>query len=108
VEVDRGTTQLWYLATKLEQYARYRDQGGHDQVMLLLVTNGSGRSYYALRANDALARTGKAPLDLRVTTLAELRAHGAAARFWCSTSQTCDPLRPCVEAAARVIAIGQS
>jgi len=100
VEVDRGTTQMWYLATKLAQYARYRDSVGQDQVTLLLVTKGSGRSYNALLENDALpVRTGKAPLDLRVTTLAELRAHGAQARFWCGVSQTCDPLHPSVGAA---------
>jgi hypothetical protein len=93
VEVDRGTKRSHALAGKLARYATYHASSGRDRVMVLLVTTGNERGWELLRLNETLPeRVGMPPLDLLVTTNAEIAEHGAQARIWRSTSDPCDLL----------------
>lgn len=93
VEVDRGTKRLRPLAAKLAQYATYRGDSGRDQVTVLLVTTGYERGWELLHLNETLPeREEMPPLDLLVTTRAEIADGGAQARIWRATSGPCATL----------------
>src|SRR5205085_3467755 len=82
VEVDRGTKRSHAVAGQLAQYATYHASSGRDRVMMLLVTTGNERGWELLRLNETLPeRVGMPPLDLLVTTNAEIAEHGAQARI---------------------------
>lgn len=94
LEVDRGTMRVWRLAAKLARYYAYRCSVGCGQITLLLVTSGHERAATALRLNAMLAaRRGAPPLDLHVTTDAELAEHGARGRIWRGGGGLRDTLR---------------
>jgi hypothetical protein len=93
VEVDRGTKRSHALAGQLAQYATYHASSGRDRVIVLLVTTGNERGWELLRLNETLSeRVGMPPLDLLVTTQAEIAERGVQAHIWHSTSDPCDLL----------------
>jgi len=93
VEVDRGTKRLDALQAKLAQYGAYRAGTGRDQVTVLVVTTGYERGYELLHLNETLPRdVGTRPLDLLVTTRAEVAERAAQARIWRATAGPCDTL----------------
>jgi Replication-relaxation len=90
LELDRGTTSHRKVDRKLEHYYAYR---ATTTVTVLLVTLGSGRCREVLHRVEALAvERGTAPLDVRATTLDELRTHGPWASIWRTLDGTCGPL----------------
>jgi hypothetical protein len=95
VEVDRGTTRLWRLATKFAQYYAYRSQSESDDVTLLLVTSGAHRGREAMRLNETLAaQTGLPLLDLRVTIQADRAPLGSHPCASSSVFNACGLLHP--------------
>ncbi len=90
VEVDRGTKRLDALQEKLARYGAYRAGVGRDQVTVLVVTTGYERGWEVLHLNEILLQdVGTRPLDLLVTTRAEVAERGAQARIWRATSDPC-------------------
>jgi len=93
VEVDRGTKRLDALQAKLAQYGAYRAGTGRDQVTVLVVTTGYERGWEVLHLNETLRRdVGTRPLDLLVTTRAEVAERVAQARIWRVTAGPCAAL----------------
>jgi DNA-binding MarR family transcriptional regulator len=93
VEVDRGTKRSHALAGQLTQYATYHASSGRDRVMVLLVTMGNERGWELLCLNETLPeRVGMPPLDLLVTTRAEIAERGVQAHIWRATSGPCATL----------------
>jgi len=81
VEVDRGTKRLDALQAKLARYGAYRAGTGRDQVTVLVVTTGYERGWELLHLNETLPRDVETrPLDLLVTTRAEVAERVAQAR----------------------------
>src|SRR5205085_5758990 len=90
LELDRGTTSHRKVDRKLGHYYAYR---ATTTVTVLLVTLGSGRCRQVLHRVEALAvERGTAPLDVRATTLDELRTQGPWASIWRTLYGTCGPL----------------
>jgi hypothetical protein len=90
LELDRGTTSHRKVDRKLEHYYGYR---ATTAVTVLLVTLGAGRCREVLHRVEALAvERGTAPLDVRATTLDELRTQGPWACIWRTPDATCGPL----------------
>jgi len=93
VEVDRGTKRLDALQEKLAQYGVYRAGTGRDQVTVLAVTTGYERGWEVLHLNETLLQdVGMRPLDLLVTTRAEVAGDDAQARIWRATAGSCATL----------------
>ncbi len=93
VEVDRGTKRLDALQAKLARYGAYRAGTGRPQVTVLVVTTGYERGWELLHLNETLPRdVGTRPLDLLVTTRAEVAERVAQARIWRATSSPCATL----------------
>jgi hypothetical protein len=90
LELDRGTTSHRKVDRKLGHYYAYR---ATTTVTVLLVTLGSGRCREVLHRVEALAvERGTVPLDVRATTLNELRTQGPWASIWRTLDGTCGPL----------------
>ncbi len=93
VEVDRGTKRLDALQAKLARYGAYRAGTRRDQVTVLVVTTGYERGWELLHLNETLPRdVGTRPLDLLVTTRAEVAERVAQARIWRVTAGPCAAL----------------
>ncbi len=93
VEVDRGTKRLDALQAKLARYGAYRAGTGRDQVTVLVVTTGYERGWEVLHLNETFPRdVGTRPLDLLVTTRAEVAERVAQARIWRVTAGPCATL----------------
>jgi len=93
VEVDRGTTRLEALQAKLARYDAYRAGTAQDHVTVLVVTTGYERGWEVLHLNETLLRdVGTRPLDLLVTTRAEVAERGAQAHIWHATAGPCATL----------------
>jgi hypothetical protein len=94
LELDRGTTSHRKVDRKLAHYYAYRDAyRATTMVTVLLVTLGSGRCREVLHRVEVLAVERRtAPLDVRATTLDELRTHGPWASIWRALDGTCGPL----------------
>jgi len=92
LEIDRGTSGLRDWASKLVAYGAYRDSGLHSRdpahgepayPLLLVVTTGEERLRHilALGPQVATARLTR-PLDMWVTTAADLAAQGPLGPIW--------------------------